>query len=66
MREEIVPGGSGDAELTVTVPDQEPIQSRLLVALWLLVVAGRAGRPGRGDGPRRARPGWTASARWPS
>ena len=30
----------GTPELTVTVPDEEPIQSRLLVALWALVVAG--------------------------
>lgn len=42
MHEEIVPGAIAGAtpELTVTVPDLEPVQSRLLVALWLLVVAG--------------------------
>ena len=40
LREEIVPGPPVGAtpELTVTVPEQEPIQSRLLVVLWLLVV----------------------------
>jgi len=40
VREEIVPGPPVGAtpELTVTVPEQEPIQSRLLVVLWLLVV----------------------------
>lgn len=42
MHEEIVPGAIAGAtpELTVTVPDAEPVHSRLLVALWLLVVAG--------------------------
>ncbi|HEX5087547.1 MAG TPA: hypothetical protein VFV89_07040 [Nocardioides sp.] len=43
MREEVVPGPTGAAagpELTVSVPDREPVQSRLLVALWVLVVAG--------------------------
>jgi hypothetical protein len=41
VREEIVPGPTAAAsalELTVTVPDKEPIQSKLLTALWLLVV----------------------------
>jgi len=40
VREEIVPGPPVGAtpELTVTVPEQEPVQSRLLVVLWLLVV----------------------------
>ena len=40
---EVVAGptaGGGAPELSVTVPDQEPIQNRLLVALWTLVVAG--------------------------
>jgi hypothetical protein len=43
VREEIVPGPptvSAAPELTVTVPEKEPIQSKLLTALWLLVVAG--------------------------
>ena len=30
----------GTPELTVTVPDDEPVHSRVLVALWMLVVAG--------------------------
>jgi hypothetical protein len=40
---EVVPGpAAADAapELTVSVPDREPVQSKLLVALWVLVVAG--------------------------
>ena len=42
MHEEIVPGAiaGGTPELTITVPDAEPVQSRLLMALWMLVVAG--------------------------
>jgi hypothetical protein len=43
VREEIVPGpplAAAAPELTVTVPDKEPVQSKLLTALWLLVVAG--------------------------
>jgi hypothetical protein len=43
VREEIVPGPPSAAaapELTVTVPDKEPVQSKLLTALWLLIVAG--------------------------
>jgi hypothetical protein len=40
VHEEVVPGPVAGAapELTVTVPDQEPVQSRLLLALWVLVV----------------------------
>ncbi|HCB05800.1 MAG TPA: hypothetical protein DEQ43_16405 [Nocardioides bacterium] len=40
MHEEIVPGPPVGAtpELTVTVPDREPVQSRLLVVVWVLVV----------------------------
>ena len=36
-----MPGALATAapELSVTVPDREPVQSRLLVAVWLLVVA---------------------------
>lgn len=43
VHEEIVPGPTAPIaapELTVSVPDREPIQSKLLVALWVLVVAG--------------------------
>jgi hypothetical protein len=43
VREEIVPGPAAapaGPELTVSVPDREPVQNKLLVALWLLVVAG--------------------------
>src|SRR5207237_8461892 len=38
---EVVPGpiGGTEAELTVTVPDREPVTSRLASALLLLVVA---------------------------
>jgi len=41
VHEEVVPGAiaGGTPELTVTVPDLEPVQSRLLAAVWLLVVA---------------------------
>jgi hypothetical protein len=41
VHEEVVPGpvaGPATPELTATIPDHEPIQSRLLVALWVLVV----------------------------
>jgi hypothetical protein len=43
VHEELVPGAAAahDApELTVSVPDREPVQSKLLVALWVLVVGG--------------------------
>ena len=43
VHEEVVPGpppAPAVLELTVTVPDKEPVQSKLLTALWLLVVAG--------------------------
>ena len=41
VHEEVVPGAiaGGTPELTVTVPDLEPVQSRVLVAVWLVVVA---------------------------
>lgn len=40
MHEEVVAGAAGAApELTVTVADHEPVQSRLLTAGWLVVVA---------------------------
>jgi hypothetical protein len=43
VHEEIVPGPAAAAaapELTITVPDKEPVQSKLVTGLWLLVVAG--------------------------
>jgi hypothetical protein len=43
VHEEIVPGPAAvpaAPELTVSAPDREPVQNRLLVALWVLVVAG--------------------------
>ena len=40
VREEVVPGPGGSTELPVLVVEDHPVQSRLLVALWLLVVAG--------------------------
>ncbi len=62
MHAELVPGPVAGAtpELTMTVADHEPIQSRLLVALWVLVVG--AGLAALVAAMVPAGPGWLDGA----